>query len=83
MPSGQEHSAVSRAYHDKQGRVFFVSDGIGKGKSFGTFLRKPSGSLRRLVSVYLPMRDRRDQAEADLREYAKKNGFEDVEGGER
>lgn len=84
MPSGQEHSSAPKAYRDKQGRILFVSGGISSGKSWMTCYRKPSGSLKRVVSANLPLRDRRDQAEADLREYATKNGFEEVkgEGGE-
>ena len=66
-------------YRDKQGRVLFVSDGISQGGFFGTFTRKPSGSLRRVVSKALPMRITRVEAEGDLRRYAAKNGFEAVE----
>jgi hypothetical protein len=52
---------------DRRGRVLFVSDGISGGKTWGTYYRKPSGSLKRLVSKHLPLRTSRAAAEADLR----------------
>lgn len=55
--------------------VVFVSDGISRGRSWGTFYRLPSGSLRRLVRKSLPMRVTRDEAQADLDAYAKEIGW--------
>jgi len=46
---------------------FFVSQGIGSGTDLWmTFTRRPSGSLRRVSSPYLPMRETREEAERDL-----------------
>lgn len=59
---------------DRQGRRLFVSDGISSGKAFGTFYRKPFGSLKRLVSKSLPMCSTRVEAEADLAAFAHRNG---------
>lgn len=67
-----------RTYRDKKNRVLFVSDGISTGRAWGTFYRKPSGSLKRLVSCNLPMRPSREVAQADLDAYAKWNRLEMV-----
>ena len=55
------------AYIDSKGRILFVSDRISRGKTFCTFYRSDSGSLKRLKSKHLPLRDSRAAAEADLR----------------
>lgn len=47
----------------------FISDGISDGKQWGTFERKPNGSLRRIKSKYLPMRPTKEKAKADLAAY--------------
>lgn len=47
----------------------FVHDGISNGRSWGTYRRMPTGSLERVVSARLPLRDTREEAEADLRRY--------------
>jgi hypothetical protein len=46
---------------------FFVGQGIG-GPDGGwcTFIRKRSGSLKRVVSKFLPMRETKEEAERDL-----------------
>lgn len=46
-----------------------VSDGISNGKTWATYQRKPSGSLRRVCSKHLPLRNSRDEAEKDLKVY--------------
>lgn len=57
-------------YIDELGRVLFVADGISGGKWWATYYRKPSGSLKRLASKFLPLRESRLAAEADLRLWA-------------
>ena len=57
-------------YLDADGRSLFVSDGISSGRSWGTFYRKPSGSLARVKSPKLPMRPTASEAQADLDIYA-------------
>lgn len=42
----------------------FVHTGIGV--KWATYRRKPSGSLQRVVSRYLPLRETREEAERDL-----------------
>lgn len=44
-------------------------DGISKGKAWATFRRKPSGSIARVCSKYLPIRKAREEAEEDLKAY--------------
>jgi hypothetical protein len=43
-----------------------ISDGISKGKTWGTYRQLPNGSLKRVVSPQLPLRATKSQAEADL-----------------
>ncbi len=62
-------------YTDRRGRRLFVHDGISNHSTFGTFYRKPSGSLKRLVSKNLPMRDTAVEAQADLNRFARSNGY--------
>lgn len=48
----------------------FVSDGISRGRSWGTYRRSKTGSLERVHSRNrLQDRDTREEAEADLRRY--------------
>jgi len=58
------------SYRDMKSRIIFVSDGISDGRHWGTFHRKPSGALARIKSKFLPMRDIREDAQADLDRYA-------------
>ncbi|MBE3131536.1 MAG: hypothetical protein IMZ54_12590 [Acidobacteria bacterium] len=62
-------------YGDKNGHELFVSDGLCDGRLFGTFYRKPSGSLRRYTSPALPMQPTAELAQADLDAYARKRGW--------
>jgi ParB/RepB/Spo0J family partition protein len=55
-----------RTYLDDQGRELFVSDGISGGRTWGTYRRKPTGSLERVTSSALPLRPTRDRAQRDL-----------------
>lgn len=52
----------------------FVAAGLG-GDTYGTFYRKPNGSLKRITSSNLPMRDLPENAQADLDAYAEKRGL--------
>ena len=61
-------------YIDQKGRKLFVSSGISGGDMWGTFFRKPTGSLKRITSKFLPMRRSKQAAQADLDQYAQKKG---------
>ncbi len=73
-------------YRDANGRVYFVDRGISRagccgGKiAYATYYRKASGSLKRVVTKFLPVRDCRQLAETDLAIYAAKNGWEVADG---
>jgi hypothetical protein len=72
-------------YRDANGRVYFLHRGISRagccgGKiTYATYYRKASGSLKRVVTKFLPVRDSRQLAETDLAIYAAKNGWEEVD----
>lgn len=58
-------------------RILFVSDGISDGHAWATFYRKPNGSLRRMATPKLPMRQGSQEglsaqqlAQRDLNRYA-------------
>ncbi len=65
-------------YIDHQNRILILSQGIGAAK-WGTFHRKPSGSLARIKSPALPMRLTREEAEQDLHGQAKRKKWRRVE----
>ena len=65
-------------YRDKQGRVLYVSDGISRGEIWFTAYRKASGATKRLCVAALPIRDTRQEAQADLDRYAAERGMKDV-----
>ena len=65
-------------YQNKHGQVLFVSAGLG-GDNFATYVKKPNGGVRRFRSKLLPVRKEREQAEYDLRKYAKITGMHKVE----
>lgn len=52
------------------GRILFVHDGISSGKTWATYYRKPSGSLKRVASKDLPLRPTRAEAQSDLDRWA-------------
>ncbi len=56
-----------RCYLSKQG-FLFVSDGISQGRTWSTYYRTRTGSLRRLKTM--PVRETREAAQADLDAYA-------------
>lgn len=53
---------------------YFVHTGLSKGEYFGTYIRRQSGSLRRIISKALPLRQTREEAESDLRVWLEKKG---------
>lgn len=55
-------------YLSKHGALF-VSDGLSDGRTWSTYYRTRTGSLRRLKTM--PVRETREEAERDLVEYAK------------
>jgi hypothetical protein len=62
----------------KRGRVYAVTCGISSGTVWMTAWITVSGSCPRYVTKYLPLRDTRDEAVADLRRYAQARGWEEV-----
>jgi len=68
-------------YRDAKGRTYFVDRGISHGNNhttYATYYRKPSGSLKRVVSKNLPLRKYAALADADLFIYATKQHWEKV-----
>lgn len=61
-----------RYYRSKQG-FLFVSDGISNGRTWSTYYRTRTGSLRRLKMM--PLRQTREEAQADLDAYAQARGL--------
>jgi hypothetical protein len=53
---------------------YFVHTGLSRGEYYGTYIRKPNGSLKRVVSKALPLRHFREDAESDLRVWLEKKG---------
>lgn len=66
-------AAAGKKYVDHRDRLIFVSKGIGS--LFGTFRRKPGGSLKRVVSSKLPMVRTREEAQEALDAYANALGL--------
>lgn len=66
-----------RKYRDFQGRILFVASGL-DGRRFMTVYQKPPGGLRRVATKWLPLRDSREQAQADLDRYARLKCMEEV-----
>lgn len=70
------------AYYDREtGRKYFVSQGIGggPGRPWFTLYENGTGSTHRLVTKALPLRDTREEAQADLDAYARKKGWKEVQ----
>lgn len=59
----------------KSGKKYFICDGISMGKSWGTFFRNDKGKLKRFKSILLPMRDTKEEASKDLKNYAERRRF--------
>ncbi len=68
-----------RQYLDAQGRRVIVSAGIsstsGQKPYWAAYRRKPSGSLQRITTKFLPLRGAPDKAQADLDAYARRKGW--------
>ena len=59
---------IAFIHSNLQSRIdYFVHQGIGgPAGSWATYTRKANGSLKRVVSKYLPERESREEAERDL-----------------
>lgn len=68
MKDWREYS--SEVYMDDKGFEIIVHCGISEGEEWGVFRRKATGSLQRIKTI--PMTPNREEAERNLREYAKK-----------
>jgi len=63
-------------YIDDKGRLLFVSPGISGGETWMTCYTKPGGKgSHRLKSPSLPLRNTREEAQADLDIYARGKGY--------
>lgn len=69
-------------YSDSKGRLIFVSSGLG-GDQYMTMYKNPdkwtSAGMHRLKSKELPLRDTKEEAQADLDALAKKKGWKEAE----
>jgi hypothetical protein len=52
--------------HPITGVRYYVSDGISEGRWWAAYTRKPNGSMKRLVSPHLPLRENVEDARLDL-----------------
>jgi len=75
----QAECGTQTVYYTDGKREFFVHDGISLGISWGTFWRKPDGSLRQVKSPWLPTRCNRSLAQADLEDWAEARGLRRVD----
>ena len=57
-------------YVDDMGRLVVISSGISRGEEYMSFRVKKSGSLQRIKSKWLPIRNTRIEAQEDLARYA-------------
>jgi len=78
--SGYNDLSASR-YLDKNGRVIFVSTGLG-GSEFGTFWESPAGGKHRVKTQAMPMTTSREEAQRNLDAWVEKNGLQPVEEGD-
>ena len=72
-----EPESEAKKYIDAQGRVLFVSAGLGD--EYGTFWRSASGGLHRVKSPAMPMVASREEAQRNLDAWAEKKGLKPVE----
>lgn len=70
-----------RRYCDFQGRVLYVSPALTNGTTWMTVYSKDNGSLKRVKSKWLPLRETREEAQADLGRYAEGRGLGEVRNG--
>jgi hypothetical protein len=68
------------AYIANDGRILFIHDGISDGKTWATYYRKSPTHRKRLISPALPLRETREQAQADLDGYAVNHCYYEYEG---
>ena len=61
-------------YRNAQGEIILVAEGLQKGK-WMSMRRSNNGGMHRIKSPALPIRDSREEAQADLDAYAKKHGW--------
>jgi len=61
-------------YLDKKGRCLFVSKGIGETK-YATFYRVRTHGIHRVKSPDLPIRETKEEADADFDAYVKEHGL--------
>jgi ParB family chromosome partitioning protein len=73
MDDQEEEDHPGTEYIDDAGRLVFIADGIDG--SWGSFRRKPTGSLERVKSQSLPMRESVEDAISDRDAYAAKMGW--------
>lgn len=62
-------------YIDDMGKLVVVSSGISDGNAFMACRVKKSGALQRIKSKFLPIRDKRKEAQEDLDAYAAQMGW--------
>ena len=69
----------ARRYHYLQGKIIFVSCGISNGTTWMTVSQKPGcDGTHRVKSKFLPLRDSREKAQADLDRWARERGLGEV-----
>lgn len=72
--TGKEMNEM-REYVDDTAHIVKVSAGISGGKFWMACRVKPSGALQRVKSKFLPVRNKREEAQADLDRYAEERGW--------
>ena len=68
-----------RRYSDFLGRVLYVSPALTNGTTWMTVYSKENGSLKRVKSKWLPLRETREQAQGDLDKYAEERGMGEIQ----
>lgn len=68
----------ARRYCDFLGRILFVSPGLTNGSTWMTCYVRENGSLKRVKSKFLPLRDSREAAQRDLDRWATERGMVEV-----
>lgn len=66
-------------YKDDEGRLYVVSTGIGKRWMTVRKQSEDSPGSKRVKSKYLPLRNHREEAEADLKQYAERKKYTEVQ----
>ena len=69
-----------RRYSDFQGRTLYVSPALTNGTTWMTVYSKGNGSLKRVKSKWLPLRETRVLAQGDLDRYAAERSLPVVRG---